>query len=120
MPINSVTLHSFPESKSEQMIQVIEPGTDRQFDNILDAGKELHDALTKILEERGIHPHDGISVLATAMGGLMQASEIKMDDFLDVVETTTEMWQRSGGGEVTFAPPHRNPNFVPAEMPAGN
>lgn len=72
---------------------------DDQLNAILDVGVETWHELLMGLENRGIAPEFGSSVLAVAVAGAITFERISVEEFLSIVMRTLSLWKLEDGAE---------------------
>lgn len=97
-------------------MQIIEKMPDEQFETICDAGVELVQRLTDVLEKFGLGLEHASAVIAVAAAGIAKGSRIKSNELTDMVEAVIHMWReekRGGENGIVFDPAHRRVGYNP-------
>ncbi len=100
-------------------MQVVNPMNDEKFETVCDAGVELIEQLKKVLASSGLSLNEAANVLAMATGGVIKSLNIDPEQFMQATYVSHQMWRQQQGVKglagAVFDPPHRRPDFTPAE-----
>jgi hypothetical protein len=100
-------------------MQVVNPMSDEKFDSVCAAGVKLVEQLQRLLASSGLNPSEAANVLAMATGGVIRSLDIEPEQFMQAAYVSYQMWRQepnvTGLDGAVFDPPHKRPDFVPAE-----